>query len=109
MDSFCQLSQSERLDRILSSFEVDDCALGNCGLARKTSGRKLLRLCSDFAQIFFIYDSFELATRLVRGVQPSRTRQHGQIDSTGPARGCLSSDEMKLARDNMPARQNALS
>jgi hypothetical protein len=47
MDGLCQLSQGERLDRILSSFEVDDCAHGNCRLARKTSGGKLLRFCPD--------------------------------------------------------------
>jgi hypothetical protein len=48
VDGLCQLSQSKWLNGVLSTLEVDDCALGNCGLARKTSGRKLHRLCSDF-------------------------------------------------------------
>jgi hypothetical protein len=46
-DSLCQFAQSTRLDGFLSVLEVYYCALGNSVLARKTIGRKLLRLRPD--------------------------------------------------------------
>jgi hypothetical protein len=39
MDGLYQLSQSKWLNSVFSTLEVDDCALGNCGLARKTCAR----------------------------------------------------------------------
>ena len=36
-----------------------------------------------------------------------RISQHGQIGTTGPARGCLFADVMKLTGDYMPAHKQA--
>jgi hypothetical protein len=66
MDTLCQLSQSARLDRVVSLLEVYDCALGSAGLERETPSRKLLRLCPDVIEIFCVDYSFVLAARLVR-------------------------------------------
>jgi hypothetical protein len=47
MDGLCQLSQSARLDRVLSILEVHYCAPGDSGLAREQLIGKLLGFCPD--------------------------------------------------------------
>lgn len=77
VNGFCQLSQSKWLNSVFSALEVDDCALGNCGLARKTCGRKLLCLRPDLVQIFRVDESFVFAARLVCRVHHSRVIENG--------------------------------
>jgi hypothetical protein len=76
MDRLCQLSQSEWPDRVFSPLEVYDCALRNAGLARETSSRKLLCLCSDLIEILCVDYSLVLAARFVRRVQTYRRVLH---------------------------------
>jgi len=79
MDSLCQLSQSTRLDRVLSLLEAYYRALGNPGLAR----RQLLHFCPDLIEIFCVDNSFVFAGGLVRRVQCSRVSQQRRIERTG--------------------------
>ena len=68
MNSFCQLSQSTRLDGVPPLLEVHDCGPGNSRLVREELVRKLLRLCPDLIQVFRINHSFVLARSLIRRV-----------------------------------------
>ena len=107
MNGFCQLSQSTRLDRVFSLLEVYYRAPGNSRLARKQLIRKLLRFCPHLIQVFCVDYSFVLAASLIRQVQRSRVSQHRRIGAARPARRCLFADVMELARNDMPAREQA--
>ena len=48
---------------------------------------------------------YVLAARLIRRVQRSRSRHHGQIDSARPACRCLFAHEMELLSDDVPAHE----
>jgi hypothetical protein len=87
MNSLYQLSQSTRLDRASSLFEVHDCEPGYSRLAREALIREFLRLRPDLIEILRIDHPFVLAASLVSRVQDSRFGHHGQIDSARPASG----------------------